>query len=175
MFLGQLPYTTPIWGVPPLNYTPYTSLLVPCALLFSGILVSYVGLSSSIEGFGVFPHLLGRLGGTSALSCLHAHSCSFLFLVHYVSHFDHSSNYYSSSYSGVFWPVFSVISDSGSFPDGVSSKPGHGSTTTLDTEGLWRCCWLHFCATAATSIFNASSGLCQLCYGFSTGRFLFQS
>ena len=28
-------------------------------------------------------------------------------------------------------------------------------------------------ATAATSIFNASSGLCQLCYGFSTGRFSF--
>ena len=27
----------------------------------------------------------------------------------------------------------------------------------------------------ATSIFDASSGLCQLCYGFSTGRFLFQS
>ena len=31
--------------------------------------------------------------------------------------------------------------------------------------------WLHFYATAADSIFNASSGLCQLCYGFSSGRF----
>ena len=40
---------------------------------------------------------------------------------------------------------------------------------------LWRCYWPCLCATAATSIFNASSGLCQLCHGFSTGRFLFQS
>ena len=31
------------------------------------------------------------------------------------------------------------------------------------------------CAMAANSIFNASSSLCQLCCGFSTGRFLFQS
>ena len=65
-----------------------------------------------------------------------------------------------------------------SFPDRVSSKLGsawHGSTTTLDAERLWRCYWLSFCATAAASIFNASFSLCQLCYGFSTGRFLFQS
>ena len=31
------------------------------------------------------------------------------------------------------------------------------------------------CATAATSISDASSGLCQLCHGFSPDRFLFQS
>ena len=124
-----------------------------------------------LKGFGLFPHQWGGLGGTSALQLS---ICSFLyiFVVHYVSHFDHSSNYYSSHYSGIFWPV---ISDSGSFPDRVSSKPWHGSTTTLDAKGLWRCCWLCFCATAANSIFNASSGLCQLFYGFSTGRFLFQS
>ena len=30
-------------------------------------------------------------------------------------------------------------------------------------------------AAAATSIFDATSGLCQLCYRFSTGWFLFQS
>ena len=41
----------------------------------------------------------------------------------------------------------------------------------LDTEELWRCFWLCFCAAAADSIFNAFSGLCQLCYGFFTGRF----
>ena len=125
-----------------------------------------------LKGLGVFPHYLGSLGGTSALQLS---SCSFLyffFVVHYVSRFDHSSNYYSSSYSGIFWHV---ISDSGSFPDRVSSKPWYGSTTTLDAEGLWRCSWLCFCAAAATSIFNASSGFCQLWYGFSTGRFLFQS
>ena len=75
-------------------------------------------------------------------------------------------------YSGIFW---SVISASGSFPDRVSSKPWHGSTTTLDAERLWRCSWLHLCATAANFIFSASSSLCQLCYGFSTDRFLFQS
>ena len=40
---------------------------------------------------------------------------------------------------------------------------------------LWRCSWPCLCTTAATSIFNASSGLCQLCHGFSTDRFLFQS
>ena len=38
-----------------------------------------------------------------------------------------------------------------------------------------RCYWPCLCTTAAISIFNASSGLCQLCHGFSTGRFLFQS
>ena len=171
---GQLPYTTPIWGCLPLNYTSHNSLLVPCALLFSGISVSYVGLSLSPEEFGGVPPSLGEVGAHQLFGYPHAHSCTF-FVVHYVSHFDHSSNYYSSSYSGIFWPVISVISNSGSFPDRVSSKPWHGSTTTLDTKGLWRCSWLHFWATAANSIFNASSGLCQLCYGFSTGRFLFQS
>ena len=34
--------------------------------------------------------------------------------------------------------------------------------------------WPCLCATAATSIFNVSSGLCQLCQGVSTGRFLFK-
>ena len=49
------------------------------------------------------------------------------------------------------------------------------SAATPDTRMLWRCSWPCLCATAATSIFNASSSLCQLCHGFSTGRFLFQS
>ena len=40
---------------------------------------------------------------------------------------------------------------------------------------LWRCYWPCLCATAATSIFNASSGFGQLCHGVSTGRFIFQS
>ena len=104
-------------------------------------------------------------------SCSHTHSVT-LFVVHYVSRLNHGSDYYSSSYSGIFWPVISVISISGSFSDRVSSKPWCGSTTTLDAKELWRCSWLRFCATV-NSIFNASSGLCQLCYGFSTGRFSF--
>ena len=91
--------------------------------------------------------------------------------MHYVSCLNHGSDYYSSNYSGIFWPVISVVSISGSFSDRVSSKPWCGSTTTLDAKELWRCFWLRFYAAAADSIFNASSGLCQLCYGFSTGRF----
>ena len=128
----------------------------------------------SVEGLGVFPPWVG------GISTWDDHMLILVpfFVVHYVSHFDYGSNYYYSSYSGIFWPVFRVISDSGSFPGRVSGKLGsawHGSITTLDAERLWRCSWLSFCATAATSIFNASSSLCQLCYGFSTGRFLFQS
>ena len=127
-------------------------------------------------GLGGFPHLLGVLGGSA-----HGMSiCSllYIFVVCYVSCFYYGYDYYSSSYGGIFWPVMGFISNCGSFSDGVSSKLGSvwsGSTTTLDAKRLWRCYWLCLCATAATSIFNASSGLCQLCYGFSTGRFLFQS
>ena len=44
-----------------------------------------------------------------------------------------------------------------------------------DIKMFWRCSWPCICATAATSIYIASLGLCQLCRGFSTGRFLFQS
>ena len=128
-----------------------------------------------LKGLGVFPHHLGRFGGHISSSAVHMLILIHFFVVHYVSCLDHGSDYYSSSYSGIFWPVISVISVSGSFPDRVSSKPWCGSTTTLDAKELWRCSWLQFCAAAANSIFNASSGLCQLCYGFSTGRFLFQS
>ena len=171
-----LPYITPVWGCLPFNYTPHTQSLVPSALVcFRDISMLCEHLPSG-EGFGgVFPINWGL--GTSAIEMSYAHSCTF-FVVHYASHFDYGSNYYSSSYSGIFWLVFHVICDSGSFPDRVSSKLGsawHGSTTTLDAERLWRCSWLSFCATAANSIFNASFSLCQLCYGFSTCRFLFQS
>ena len=165
----------PYLGVPPLNYTPPHSIVGSLCIFILRDISSYVGLSPSMEGFGGVPPSLGWLGGTSALQLF---TCSFLyifFVVHYVSHVNHSSDYYSSSYSGVFWPVISVISVSGSFPDRVSSKPWCGSSTTLDAKELWRWSWLHFCVAAASSIFNASSGLCQLCYGFSTGRFLFQS
>ena len=135
----------------------------------------------SVEGFkGVSPISFGGWGHQH-LRCPYVHSCTF-FVVHYVSHFDYGSDYhsdcYSSIYSGIFWLVFHVISDSGSLPDRVSSKLGsalHGSTTTLNAKRLWRCSWLSFCATAANFIFNASFSLCQLCYGFSTGRFLFHS
>ena len=96
----------------------------------------------SVEGFGVFPPS-GGFGGHQHLRCPYAHSCTF-FVVHYVSCFNYGSDYYSSGNGGIFWLVFSVISDSGSFPDRVSSKLGsawHGSTTTFDAERLWRCSW----------------------------------
>ena len=168
--------TPPLFGGTSPLITPLTPLLVTCALLFSGISVSYVGaFPLLLKGLGGVSPSLGDVWGAHQLFCCpHVHSYTF-FVVHYVSRLDHGSNYYSSSYCGIFWPVISLISDSGSFPNRVSRKPWCGSTTTLDAEELWKCSWLHFCAAAAYSIFNASSGLCQLCYGFSTGRFLFQS
>ena len=170
--LGHL-LTLPLLGCLPFNYTPTLSHWFPVHQYVFRDISMLCGHFPSVEEFGVFPHQLGGWGHQH-LRCPYAHSCPF-FIVHYVSHFDYGSDYYSSSYGGIFWPV---ISDSGSFSDRVSSKLGsawHGLTTTLDAERLWRCSWLSFCATAANSIFNASSSLCQLCYGFSTGRFLFQS
>ena len=174
--LGHFPYITPVLGCLPFNNTPTLSHWFPVHHYVSGISVCYVGISLLLKGLGVFPTSWG-VWGHQHLRYPYAHSCTF-FVEHYVSHFDYGSDYYSSSYSGIFWPVISVISDSGSFPDRVSSKLGsawHGSTTTLDAKRLWRCSWLSFCDTAANSILNASSNLCQLCYGFCTGRFLFQS
>ena len=173
--LGHPPLHHPHLGVPPLYYTPLHSVIgSQCISMFQGYQYVMWAFPFCQEGFGgVSP----SVGGYQHLRCPYAHSCTF-FVVHYVSHFNYGSNYYSSSYSGIFWPVFHVISDSDSFPDRVSSKLGSawcGSTTTLDAKRLWRCSWLSFCATAATSIFNASFSLWQLCYGFSTGRFLFQS
>ena len=126
-------------------------------------------------GVGVFPHLLGVLEASAHEVSL----CLFLYIlvVHYISHFYYSYDYYSS-YGGVFWAVICFISDHGSSPDGASCNIGSawsGSTTALDAKRLWRCYWPCLFATAATSIFDASPGLCQLCFGFSTGRFLFQS
>ena len=169
------------WGTPPL-FGGASPLLPPTLLVGYLCIVILRDISSYVGAFplllkglgGVSPSLGEVWGGTSALCCSHVHSYTF-FVVHYVSRLDHGSDYYSSSYCGIFWPVISVISVSGSFPNRVSRKPWCGSTTTLDAEELWKCSWLHFCGAAAYSIFNASSGLCQLCYGFSTGRFLFQS
>ena len=164
-------------GVPPLWFTPPThSLASLCIIMFQGYLYVIWGFFPYVGGLGVLPHLLGILG-TSAYG---VSICFFLyiFVVHYISLFHYSYDYYSSNYSGVFWVVIGFISGCGSFPDRVSCNIGSacsGSTTTLDAERLWRCYWPCLCVTTATSIFDASSGLCHLCYGFSTGRFLFQS
>ena len=122
--LYVLGHTTPIWGCLPLNYTPHTPLLVPCALLFSGISVLLWDFPLLLKGLGVFPHHLGRFwGDTSALQLFTCSFCYTFFVVHYVSRLNHSSDYYSSNYSGIFWPVISVISISDSFSDRFSSKP----------------------------------------------------
>ena len=110
----------------------------------------YGEYSPYVRGLGVFPHMLGFGGHWDHWVSI----CFILYLlvVHYVSCTYHS---YEASCN-----IGSVR---------------RGSATTPDTKSLWRCYWLCLCATAANSIFDASSGLCQLCYGFSTGRFLFQS
>ena len=82
------------WGTPPLfgGASPYP----PTLLCFRDI-SSYVGaFPLLLKGLGCFPHHLGRFGGTSALCCSHVHSYTF-FVVNYVSHLDHGSDYYSSS------------------------------------------------------------------------------
>ena len=166
--------TPPLFGGASPSLTPPHSVVGSlCIGMFQGYQYVMWAFSLLLKGVRVFSHQMGGLGA----SALEMSICSFLyiFLVHYVSHFDYSSDYHSFGYSGIFWPV---ISDRGSFPDRVSSKLGsawHGSTTTLDAKRLWRCSWLSFCATAANPIFNASFSLCQLCYGFSTDRFLFHS
>ena len=165
----------PIWGASPSGAPPHKVVDFPCISRFQGYWYVIWGFFL-LWGLRGVPHLLGVLGASA-----HGMSiCLFLyiFVVHYVSCFYYGYDYYSSSYSGIFWPVFGFISDHGSFPDRVSSKLGSawsGSTATLDAERLWRHYWLCLCTTAGTSIFNAFSGLCQFCYGFSTGRFLFQS
>ena len=174
--LGHPPLHHPCLGVPPPFLHPHTQLLVPYALVcFRDISMLCGHFPSVRKGLGCSPISWGV--GSSALEMS---ICSFLYLFcsALCLTFDSGSNYCSSSHSGIFWPVFCVISDSGSFLDRVSSKLRSAwcaSTTTLDAKRLWRCSWLSFCATAATSIFNVSFSLCQLCYGFSTGRFLFQS
>ena len=152
-FVLDTSLTPPLFGGASPSITPPTQSLVPCALVcFRGISMLSGHFPSVSKDLGCSPISWGVLGHQH-LRCPCAHSCSF-FVLHYVSHFDYGSDYYFSSYSGIFWPVISVISDSGSFPDRVSSKLGsawHGSTTTLDAKRLWRCSWLSFFATATNS------------------------
>ena len=112
--------------------------------------------------------------------CYASCSSSFLCSFHYVSSFYyHGCDYYSSSDCCVFHYIISSLSGyNGSLLDGASHNIRSawcGSTTTADIKALWRCCWPCHCATAATSISDASSGLCQLHHGSSAGRFPFQS
>ena len=128
---------------------------------------------------------LGNQHICQAFWCLSVHplhvysasSCTFLVVYCVSSPYHHVYDYYSSCDCGVFWHVISFTGYHGSLFNGASYNIGSalcGSATTIDTKMSWKCYWPCLCATAATSIFDASSGLCQLCHGFSTGRFLFK-
>ena len=173
---------TPLRGsgfLPSVCNTPMHSML-PCISVYSRW---YLGVLRARHflcwGLGASAHLSGFWYLSGHLLDVHyASSCAFLVVYYVSSLYYHGYDYYSSSDCGVFWYVISIISDCGSLFDGASYNIGSawcGSATTPDTKMLWRCSWPCLCATAATSILNASSDLCQLCHGFSTGRFLFQS
>ena len=90
--------------------------------------------------------------------------------------FDHGSLYYCyyhySTYNSCVLQYFILIWLS-PWPhfDGATSHIGSawcGSAAITDFEGHGRCCWPYHCAP------DASSGICHLCNGSSTGAFLFQ-
>ena len=158
----------------------------PHAFIHSPACLYVLGLLHVL--WGNIPYV-GELGGSAHLSgfwCLSVHptdvhyasSCTFL-VAHYVSSlYFHHYGYLSSSDCGVFWYVISTTGDHGSMFNRASYNIGSvwcGSAATPDPKRLWRCSWPCLCATAANPIFNASLDLCQLCHGFSTGRFLSQS
>ena len=184
--IGGCGGTSSVWTTPlvldaspcvhhlPHIYMP-TCMSVYCRgyCMYDGGNIPYVGglgVSAYLSGFGCL--------SVHPFDVHYASSCTFL-LVHYVSclyfyHYD----FYSSSDCGVFWCVISIISDHGYLFNGASYNVGSAgccSAATPDTKRLWRCSWPCLHATASISIFDASSGLCQLYHGFSTGRFLFQS
>ena len=71
--LGHLPYTTPVWGCLPFNYTSTLSCWFPVHQYVSGISVCYVGISLLLKGFRVFPFIWGA-------SALEMSICSFLYI-----------------------------------------------------------------------------------------------
>ena len=124
--------TPPLFGgASPLITSPTLSHWFPVHWYVSGISVCYVGISLLLKGLGLFPPSVGGFRGHQHLRCPYAYSCTFFVVL--MSHvLTMASTTTSSGYGGIFWLVFSVISDSGSFPDRVSSKLGsawHGSTT----------------------------------------------
>ena len=61
--------------------------------------------------------------------------------------------------------------------DGATSNIGLAyccSASTADAEGHRWCCWPCHCVTAVTLVSDAS-GISQLCHGFSTCKYIFQS
>ena len=62
--LGHLPYITLIWGCLPLNYTPTHHCWFPVHCYSQGYWYLMWAFPLLLKGLGVFPHHLGRLGGT---------------------------------------------------------------------------------------------------------------
>ena len=127
----------PVWGCLPFSCTLTKLLASLCIGIFQGYWYAIWGFFPSV-GFGGCSPSIGGSGGISKWMSI----CSFLyiFVVCYFSCFYSGYDYYSSSYGGIFQPVFSFISDCGSFPEGISSKLGSawiGSATTLDAKRLW--------------------------------------
>ena len=165
-----------VFGCLPMCPTPSHICMLPVCLYVLGVICMCYGkhlicwgsggISTSVMGFWCL--------SVHPLDVHYASACTFL-VVHYVSSlYCHGYDYYSSSDSGFFWYVISIISDHGCFFVGLPTILGStwcGSAATPDTKMLWRCSWPCLCITAALSIFDASSGLCQLCHGFSAGSF----
>ena len=93
--------------------------------------------------------------------CYTSCCCFFLCSFHYASSlYYHGYVYYSSGDCCDFWYVISSLNGyHGPLLDGAFSNirlAWCGSATTADTKALWKCCWPCHCATAATSISDAS-------------------
>ena len=112
----------PCMGCLPMFYFPHSLVTSVCICVFWGYLHVIWGIFPLCQGLGGVPHLLGVLEASA-----HGVSiCFFLYIlvVHYVTCFYYSYNYYSSSYGGVFWAIICFISDCGSFLDGASCNIG---------------------------------------------------
>ena len=173
MCFGHSSLTPPLFGgASPLLHPPHFIVGSLCIAILRDIGI-LCGHFPSIEGFGGVPPSLWEVWGAHKFFWLSMCSFLYFFVVYYVSRFDHSSKLLLLQLQ---WYLpdchqCSVAPSLTWFPVSHGMVP----PPPLILKGLWRCSWLCFCATATNSIFNASFGFCQLCYGFSTGRFLFQS
>ena len=95
--------TSPLFGGASPLITPPHSIVGSLCIVILRDISSYVGLSPSIEGFGGVPPITGGgLGWHISSSAVHILILLHFFVVHYVSRLNHGSDYYSSSYSGIF-------------------------------------------------------------------------
>ena len=170
LHVGHLPYmldTFPVWGASPYVLHPLTHWLASlCICMFLGI---------STCDMGNIPLMLGVREASAPLGVHMLHlvpSCSSLCLMYLPQLWLLLQLWWCLLGCHLFHQCPWLLPWWGFLQHWVAWS---GSATTPDAKMLWRCYWSWLCTTAATAIFDASSGLCQLCYGFSIGRFLFQS